>query len=388
MYGQGENTGPACLKVVGVGGGGSNAVNRMIEAGVSGVEFVAVNTDIQALEHSNAQQRVQIGIKSTRGLGVGGNPEAGEKAATESLEELYDSLDGSDMVFVTAGMGGGTGTGAAPVVAKVAKEVGALTVGIVTRPFMFEGTKRASSAESGIERLQEHVDTLIIIPNDRLLEITDRRVSMAEALQLADDVLRQGIQGISELITIPGLINLDFADVRTIMSGGGAALMAVGEGEGEDRAHIAANQAINSRLLDVTIDGARGILFNVTGGDNLSLYEVNQAAAIIRETAHPDANIIFGAVIDPTMGEKMRITVIATGFEREQQSRRMQVSRQLKRRPNRPAERPNNRPAANANAATPEQNPQRDSEPAQASPREKNRFSPNDIDIPAFLRKR
>ncbi len=385
MYGQGENTGPACLRVVGVGGGGSNAVNRMIEAGVSGVEFVAVNTDIQALEHSNAQQRVQIGIKSTRGLGVGGNPEAGEKAASESLEELYDSLEGSDMVFVTAGMGGGTGTGAAPVVAKVAKEMGALTVGIVTRPFMFEGTKRASSAESGIERLQEHVDTLIVIPNDRLLEITDRRVSMSEALQLADDVLRQGIQGISELITIPGLINLDFADVRTIMSGGGAALMAVGRGEGEDRAHMAATQAINSRLLDVTIDGARGILFNVTGGENLSLYEVNQAAAIIRETAHPDANIIFGAVIDPAMGDAMRITVIATGFEREQQNRRMQVSRQLKRRPNRPAERPTHRPAENNNP--PEQTPRRESESASAS-QSQSRFSPNDIDIPAFLRKR
>lgn len=382
MYGQSEIIGPACLKVVGVGGGGSNAVNRMIEAGVSGVEFIAVNTDAQALESSDAKQRVQIGSKLTRGLGAGGNPEAGEKAAGESLEDLYEVLDGSDMVFVTAGMGGGTGTGAAPVVAKVAKEIGALTVGIVTRPFMFEGTKRASSAESGIERLQEHVDTLIVIPNDRLLEITDRRVSMSEALQLADDVLRQGIQGISELITIPGLINLDFADVRTIMSGGGAALMAVGHGEGEERAHTAATQAINSRLLDVTIDGAKGILFNVTGGDNLSLYEVNQAAAIIRETAHPDANIIFGAVIDPSMGDAMRITVIATGFEREQQSRRMQVKRQLNRRPSR-EESQSPRRAAESSNVPPEQNPRRESEPAQRS-----RFSPNDIDIPAFLRKR
>ena len=382
MYGQSEIIGPACLRVVGVGGGGSNAVNRMIEAGVSGVDFIAVNTDAQALESSDAKQRVQIGSKLTRGLGAGGNPEAGEKAASESLEDLYEVLDGSDMVFVTAGMGGGTGTGAAPVVAKVAKEIGALTVGIVTRPFMFEGTKRASSAESGIERLQEHVDTLIVIPNDRLLELTDRRVSMSEALQLADDVLRQGIQGISELITIPGLINLDFADVRTIMSGGGAALMAVGQGEGEERAHIAATQAINSRLLDVTIDGARGILFNVTGGDNLSLYEVNQAAAIIKETAHPDANIIFGSVIDPSMGDSMRITVIATGFEREQQSRRMQVKRQLNRRPSRDESQRSRRSESSANNRPPEQAPRRESEPAQS------RFSPNDIDIPAFLRKR
>ena len=381
MYGQSEIIGPACLRVVGVGGGGSNAVNRMIEAGVSGVDFIAVNTDAQALESSDAKQRVQIGSKLTRGLGAGGNPEAGEKAANESLEDLFEVLDGSDMVFVTAGMGGGTGTGAAPIVAKVAKEMGALTVGIVTRPFMFEGTKRASSAESGIERLQEHVDTLIVIPNDRLLELTDRRVSMSEALQLADDVLRQGIQGISELITIPGLINLDFADVRTIMSGGGAALMAVGQGEGEERAHIAATQAINSRLLDVTIDGARGILFNVTGGDNLSLYEVNQAAAIIKETAHPDANIIFGSVIDPSMGDTMRITVIATGFEREQQSRRMQVKRQLNRRPSRD-ESQRSRRSESANNRPPDQAPRRESEPAQS------RFSPNDIDIPAFLRKR
>ncbi|MEM9776658.1 MAG: cell division protein FtsZ [Chloroflexota bacterium] len=383
MYGQDETLGPACLRVVGVGGGGSNAVNRMIEAGVSGVDFIAVNTDAQALDASKAENRVQIGNKLTRGLGAGGNPEAGEKAANESIEELFDILDGSDMVFVTAGMGGGTGTGAAPVIAKVAKDVGALTVGIITRPFMFEGTKRASSAESGIERLQEHVDTLIVIPNDRLLELTDRRVTMEQALEMADDVLRQGIQGISELITIPGLINLDFADVRTIMTGGGAALMAVGKGEGEDRAHMAATQAINSRLLDVTIDGAKGILFNVTAGDNLSLYEVNQAAAIIRETAHPDANIIFGAVIDESMGDALRITVIATGFEREQQSRRMQVKRQLNRRPSRDESQQRRRSAEPQNRP-PEQAPRRESEPSSAQ----SRFSPNDIDIPAFLRKR
>ena len=306
----------AHIKVVGVGGGGSNAVNRMIESGINSVDFIAINTDNQALLLSHATTRVRIGDKSTRGLGSGGNPEKGEKAANESVEELYEVLKGSDMVFITAGMGGGTGTGAAPVVAKVAREQGALTIGVVTRPFLFEGTKRSQSAELGIERLKEHVDTLIVIPNDRLLELTDKRMSLTESFRMADDVLRQGIQGISELITVPGLINLDFADVRSIMSEGGAALMAVGQASGDDRARLAAEQAISSRLLDVTIDGARGILFNVTGGPNMSLFEVNQAAAIIRETAHPDANLIFGAVIDEQMGDEMRITVIVIGFER------------------------------------------------------------------------
>src|SRR5690606_15744947 len=267
----------ARIRVVGVGGGGSNAVNRMIEARVSGVDFVAINTDSQALLLSEAPTRVHIGEKSTRGLGAGGNPEVGEKAAAESVEDLRQVLTGSDMVFITAGMGGGTGTGAAPTVAKVARELGALTIGVVTRPFMFEGSKRSKVADMGLEQLNEHVDTLIVIPNDRLLELTDKRVSLTESFRMADDVLRQGIQGISELITVPGLINLDFADVRTIMSEGGAALMAVGIGDGDDRARMAAEQAISSRLLDVTIDGALGILFNVTGGPNLSLYEVNQA---------------------------------------------------------------------------------------------------------------
>ena len=305
----------ACIRVVGVGGGGCNAVNRMIAEGVNGVDFVAVNTDNQALLLSDAPVRVRIGDKLTRGLGAGGNPESGEKAAEESIDDLHEVIKGSDMVFITAGMGGGTGTGAAPVIAKVAREEGALTIGVVTRPFLFEGTRRSNSAEQGIERLKEHVDTLIVIPNDRLLELTDKRVTLDDSFNMADDVLRQGIQGISELITVPGLINLDFADVRTIMSEGGAALMAVGLGEGDDKAQIAAEQAVSSRLLDITIDGARGILFNVTGGESLSLYDVNQAAAIIRETAHPDANMIFGAVIDPSMGDTMRITVIATGFE-------------------------------------------------------------------------
>lgn len=304
----------AKIQVVGVGGGGSNAVNRMIAEGLGGVEFIAINTDAQALMLSNAPTRVRIGDKLTRGLGVGGDPELGRKAAEESAEDLYRVLEGADMVFVTAGMGGGTGTGGAPIVARIAREVGALTIGVVTRPFGWEGKVRAETAESGVEGLKEAVDTLIVIPNDRLLEITDRRVSLGAAFSLADDVLRQGVQGISELITVPGLINLDFADVRAIMSEGGAALMAVGQAGGENRAVEAAQQAISSRLLDITIDGARGILFNITGGLDLSLYEVNEAASIVKQTAHPDVNLIFGAVVDETMGDEVRITVIATGF--------------------------------------------------------------------------
>ncbi len=305
----------ARIKVVGIGGGGCNAVNRMIDEGLTGIEFISVNTDAQALQFSKAKTRVRIGDKSTRGLGAGGDPRIGRLAAEESAEELYEVLKGSDMVFVTAGLGGGTGTGAAPVVAQIAKEIGALTIGVVTRPFAFEGNHRSKSAEEGTSNLKEHADTLIIIPNDRLLQIVDKRSGLQDAFKIADDVLRQGIQGISELITIPGLINLDFADVRTIMSEGGAALMAVGQASGEDRAAKAAEQAISNQLLDVTIDGARGILFNVTGGESLKLFEVNQAAAIIKETAHPDVNLIFGAVIDENMGENLRITVIATGFE-------------------------------------------------------------------------
>jgi cell division protein FtsZ len=297
----------ARIKVLGVGGGGANAVNRMIEEGLQGVEFVAINTDAQALMLSKAPQRVRIGEKLTKGLGSGGHPETGCKAAEESGDELYEVLRGADMVFLTAGMGGGTGTGATPVVAKIARELGALTIGVVTRPFTFEGSRRRKVAEEGIAQLKEEVDTLIVIPNDRLLQIVEKRVTLQNAFGIADDVLRQGIQGISELITVPGLINLDFADVRSIMSEGGAALMAVGT--------EAAHEAISSRLLDVTIDGARGILFNITGSDDLSLFEVNEAAEIIRETAHPDANIIFGAVIDEALADEVRITVVATGFD-------------------------------------------------------------------------
>jgi len=369
----------AVIRVIGVGGGGCNAVNRMIQEGVSGVDFVAVNTDNQALLLSDAPLRVRIGEKLTRGLGAGGHPEQGEKAAEESVDEIYEILKGSDMVFITAGMGGGTGTGAAPVVAKVAREHGALTIGVVTRPFLFEGSKRANSAEQGIEKLKEHVDTLIVIPNDRLLELTDKRVSLADSFNMADDVLRQGIQGISELITVPGLINLDFADVKTIMSEGGAALMAVGRGEGEDRARLAAEQAISSRLLDVTIDGAQGILFNVTGGPSMSLYEVNQAAAIIRETAHPDANLIFGAVIDENLGDEMRITVIATGFERN--LGRRQVLQQQYSRPTTTSTTQQAGPPPSRQVPARERE-QREREPVQP------KFAPHNLEIPAFLRRR
>ena len=357
----------ARIKVVGVGGGGSNAVNRMIEEGLAGIEFVAINTDAQALLLSNSPTRVRIGDKLTRGLGAGGDPEIGQKAAEESAEDLYKVLKGTDMVFIAAGIGGGTGTGAAPIIAQIAKEVGALTIGVVTRPFTFEGAKRKKTAEDGINCLKEHVDTLIVIPNDRLLQIADKRASLQEAFKLADDVLRQGIQGISELITIPGLINLDFADVRTIMSEGGAALMAVGRASGEDRAREAAEQAISSNLLDITIDGARGILFNVTGGSDLSLFEVNQAAAIIKETAHPDVNLIFGAVIDPSMENELRVTVIATGFMRSGGGRR------IDRRP---------RSRTEAKAAITEG---KDVVTEEFQPYA---FDLNDLDIPAFLRRR
>ncbi len=313
---QGENF--AQIRVVGVGGGGSNAVNRMIAEGLQGVDFIAVNTDAQALMLCDAPKRLRIGDGVTRGLGAGGHPTEGKKAAEESEGEIREVLQGSDMVFVTAGMGGGTGTGAAPVIAQIAKEeIKALTIGVVTRPFTFEGSQRGNVAVEGIEELKKVVDTLIVIPNDRLLEITEKRMSLTQAFRVADDVLRQGIQGITEVITVPGLINLDFADVRAIMEEGGAALMAVGRAEGENRALEAAQQAISSRLLDITIDGARGILFNITGGESLTLYEVNEAASIIRETAHPDVNLIFGAVVDPDMQEDVRITVIATGFDGE-----------------------------------------------------------------------
>jgi cell division protein FtsZ len=372
----------ARIKVVGIGGGGCNAVNRMINEGLTGIEFIAVNTDAQALQFSKAKTRVRIGDKSTQGLGAGGDPRIGRVAAEESAEELYEVLKGSDMVFVTAGLGGGTGTGASPIVAQIAKEIGALTIGVVTRPFTFEGTHRAKSAETGATALKEHADTLIIIPNDRLLQIVDKRSGLQDAFKVADDVLRQGIQGISEIITVPGLMNLDFADVRTIMSEGGAALMAVGQASGEDRAAKAAEQAISNQLLDVTIDGARGILFNVTGGESLKLYEVNQAAAIIKETAHPDVNLIFGAVIDESMGENLRITVIATGFEGTSLSSTMSKS-ELRRDPH-----PKQKPLPSM------LDKELDDEDAEVHSNVSDTYSfstrinTDDLDVPAFLRKR
>lgn len=371
----------ARIKVVGIGGGGCNAVNRMIDEGLTGIEFIAVNTDAQALQFSKAKVRVRIGEKSTRGLGAGGDPRIGRSAAEESAEELYEVLKGSDMVFVTAGLGGGTGTGGAPVIAQIAKEIGALTIGVVTRPFTFEGTHRAKSAEEGASALKEHADTLIIIPNDRLLQIVDKRSGLQDAFKVADDVLRQGIQGISELITIPGLINLDFADVRTIMSEGGAALMAVGQASGEDRAAKAAEIAISNQLLDVTIDGARGILFNVTGGESLKLFEVNQAAAIIKETAHPDVNLIFGAVIDESMGENLRITVIATGFEGQSLSE--SLSRAESKKNTVPQQRP--LPSMLDKEAEKKGEEPRNTTDTYEFP---TRINTDDLDVPAFLRKR
>ena len=305
----------AQIRVIGVGGGGSNAVNRMIQANMMGIEFIAINTDAQALLLTEASHRIRIGDKLTRGLGAGGNPSVGTKAAEENAEEIYEVLKGSDMVFITAGMGGGTGTGASPVVAQIAREVGALTVGVVTKPFTFEGKKRQLSAEEGINNLKQHVDTLITVPNDRLLQLADKRTPLSEAFRLADDVLRQGIQGISDLITVPGLINLDFADVKTIMSAAGSALMAIGEATGDTRAVESAQAAIASPLLDIDISGARGVLFNITGGMDMTLFEVNEAADIISRAAHPEANIIFGAVQDPNYDGRVKITVIATGFE-------------------------------------------------------------------------
>jgi len=305
----------AAIKVIGVGGGGNNAVNRMIAAGLNGVEFISVNTDAQALMHSQAPYRIQIGEKLTKGLGAGANPEIGESAAQESREEIVKALRGADMVFVTAGMGGGTGTGAAPIVAECAKEVGALTVGVVTKPFSFEGRRRQGQAELGTAKLKEKVDTLITIPNDRLLQVADKRTSMIDAFRIADDVLRQGVQGISDLIAVPGLINLDFADVKTIMTDTGSALMGIGYGSGDNRAVTAAEAAIKSPLLETSIEGAKGVLLNITGGPSLGLLEVNEAAAIISDAVDPEANIIFGAVIDEALQDEVRVTVIATGFD-------------------------------------------------------------------------
>lgn len=363
----------ANIKVVGVGGGGQNAVNRMIEEGIQGVEFISVNTDAQALMLSDAPQRIRIGDKLTKGLGSGGNPEIGQRAAEESREEIKELLEGADMIFVTAGMGGGTGSGASPVIASVGREVGALTIGVVTRPFTFEGSHRRRASESAIEQLSQNVDTLIAIPNDRLLQIVDKKLSINEAFRMADDVLRQGIQGISELITVPGLINLDFADVRAVMIDGGAALMAIGTATGEGRAEAAAKQAIHSALLDVSIDGARSILFNIKGGEDLSLHEVNEAAELIRASAHPESNIIFGAVVDDTMKDEVHLTVIATGFEQPGMpidsvrfSQRNVPPGAQQRQPSQPTPMP---------------------DPRQSHKPEVRVFDKDELDIPSFLRR-
>ncbi len=370
----------AVIRVIGVGGGGGNAVNRMINAGMRSVDFISMNTDAQALLLSNAPIRIRLGDQVTNGLGSGGDPEVGERAAKESIEDIYEAVRGADMVFITAGLGGGTGTGAAPVVAREAREQGALTIGVVTRPFFFEGSKRASTANAGIERLKEEIDTLIVVPNDRLLELTNKRMTLTDSFTLADDFLRQGIQGISELITVPGIINLDFADVKAIMAEGGAALMAVSEAEGDERAQIAAEQSISSSLLDITMEGAKGILFNITGGSDMSLYEVQQAAAVIREMAHPDVNLIFGAVLDENLNGKIRITLVATGFDRPEpylpivdyQKRRRAISKKEERAPEMAGV------SAGVTAGITR------GQSTWARPR----FSPNDLEIPAFLRRR
>jgi cell division protein FtsZ len=304
----------AVIKVVGVGGGGTNAVNRMVDAGLSGVEFIAVNTDAQALLMCDADVKIQIGTSSTRGLGAGADPAVGRGAAQETRDELKEALKGADMIFVTAGEGGGTGTGGAPILAELSKELGALTVGVVTKPFAFEGRTRASQAEEGIQQLRDQVDTLIIIENDRLLEVVDKKTSIVDAFRMADDVLRQGVQGITDLITIPGLVNLDFADVRTIMREAGSALMGIGQATGENRAAEAARAAVSSPLLESSIDGATGILLNVSGPAGIGLFEVNEAAEVVTVAADPNANVIFGAVIDESLGDEVRVTVIATGF--------------------------------------------------------------------------
>ncbi len=304
----------AVIKVVGVGGGGTNAVNRMVESGLTGVEFIAVNTDAQALLDTDADVKIHIGSKATRGLGAGADPEVGLAAAQESRDELKEALKGADMIFVTAGEGGGTGTGAAPVVAELGRELEALTVGVVTKPFAFEGRRRAEQAEVGILNLRERVDTLIVIENDRLLQVVEKTTPILESFRMADDILRQGVQGITDLITVPGLVNLDFADVRTIMRDAGSALMGIGSARGEGRATAAANAAVSSPLLETTLDGATGILLNITGPADIGLFEVNEAAEVVTGHADPNANVIFGAVIDESLGEDVRVTVIATGF--------------------------------------------------------------------------
>ena len=396
----------ALIRVIGVGGGGSNAVNRMIRAELMGVEFISVNTDAQALLQSDAPHKIRIGDKITRGLGAGGDPGIGQRAAEEDAEKIYEALKDSDMVFITAGMGGGTGSGAAPVIAEIARDLGALTIGVVTKPFSFEGARRRLNAEKSSEALRDKVDTLITIPNDRLKDVVQKETSIVDAFRVVDDVLRQGVQGISDLITVPGLINLDFADVRTVMKDAGSALMGIGRASGDARASEAAKEAIASPLLEVNIAGAQGVLFNITGGPSLSLFEVDEAVEIIKQTADPEANIIFGTVIDERMGDEVAITVIATGFDasRRRESQRTQVAssvevatalriardREISREDRVPAAIPVTPEPAGMPAAASEELPAA----AMVQPRSNGmdiRRGPQqeieDLDIPAFLRR-
>ncbi|MEU6983665.1 cell division protein FtsZ [Streptomyces sp. NPDC046324] len=357
----------AVIKVIGVGGGGVNAINRMIEVGLKGVEFIAINTDAQALLMSDADVKLDVGRELTRGLGAGANPAVGRKAAEDHREEIEEVLKGADMVFVTAGEGGGTGTGGAPVVANIARSLGALTIGVVTRPFTFEGRRRANQAEDGIAELREEVDTLIVIPNDRLLSISDRQVSVLDAFKSADQVLLSGVQGITDLITTPGLINLDFADVKSVMSEAGSALMGIGSARGDDRAVAAAEMAISSPLLEASIDGARGVLLSISGGSDLGLFEINEAAQLVSEAAHPEANIIFGAVIDDALGDEVRVTVIAAGFDGGQPpARRDNIlsSASAKREEPAPAPRATERPLGGLGTVAPRDEPAAPAEPA------------------------
>ncbi|UWF76772.1 cell division protein FtsZ [Microbacterium neungamense] len=373
----------AVIKVVGVGGGGVNAVNRMIELGLRGVEFIAVNTDAQALLMSDADVKLDVGRELTRGLGAGADPEVGRRAAEDHAEEIEQALTGADMVFVTAGEGGGTGTGGAPVVARIAKSIGALTIGVVTKPFSFEGRRRQSQAEAGVAKLKEEVDTLIVVPNDRLLEISDRGISMIEAFATADQVLLAGVQGITDLITTPGLINLDFADVKSVMQGAGSALMGIGSARGADRAIKAAELAVESPLLEASIEGAHGVLLSIQGGSNLGIFEIHDAADLVKEAAHPEANIIFGTVIDDTLGDEVRVTVIAAGFDGGEPAPRLEpmvVERPAAALPEVRLEEKAEEPAASE--------PVRPSSPvsAPAPTSLEPAFADDDIDIPEFLK--
>ncbi|MFJ4045542.1 cell division protein FtsZ [Microbacterium sp. NPDC089987] len=372
----------AVIKVVGVGGGGVNAVNRMIELGLRGVEFIAVNTDAQALLMSDADVKLDVGRELTRGLGAGADPEVGRRAAEDHAEEIEQALTGADMVFVTAGEGGGTGTGGAPVVARIAKSIGALTIGVVTKPFSFEGRRRQSQAEAGVAKLKEEVDTLIVVPNDRLLEISDRGISMIEAFATADQVLLAGVQGITDLITTPGLINLDFADVKSVMQGAGSALMGIGSARGADRAIKAAELAVESPLLEASIEGAHGVLLSIQGGSNLGIFEIHDAADLVKEAAHPEANIIFGTVIDDTLGDEVRVTVIAAGFDGGEPAPRLEPM---------VVERPaaNPLPEVRLDEKVAEERPEPVKPavaPAPVASSIEPAFSDDDIDIPEFLK--